>query len=45
LPGVALISRIRWAFWLPVLAFSLYGLLVVHYSAPARRLGFVGLPE
>ena len=28
-----MISRVRWAFWLPVLAFSLYGLMLAHYSA------------
>ena len=33
LPDGALIARVRWAFWLPVLAFSLYGLMVVRYSA------------
>jgi hypothetical protein len=34
LPGSAAISRIRGEFWLPALAFCLYGLILVHYSAP-----------
>jgi hypothetical protein len=32
-PGSAALSRFRWALWLPLLAFALYGLLLVRYSA------------
>ena len=31
-PGFAAISSVRWTSWVPVLAFSLYGLVLAHYS-------------
>jgi hypothetical protein len=30
---LAVLSRIRWALWLPLLAFALYGLMLARYSA------------
>jgi len=33
LPLTATLSRIRWALWLPLVAFLLYGWLLMHYSA------------
>jgi hypothetical protein len=32
-PGSAALSRFRWAIWLPLLAFALYGLMLMRYSA------------
>jgi len=32
-PGAAMLSRFRWAIWLPLLAFALYGLMLARYSA------------
>ena len=33
-PGAATLSRFRWAIWLPLLAFALYGLMLARYSTP-----------
>ena len=32
-PGLAVLSPIRWALWLPLLAFALYSLMLMRYSA------------
>jgi hypothetical protein len=32
-PGSTALFRIRWALWLPLLAFALYGLMLLRYSA------------